>query len=436
MLIYRELKQEEFSVQTVGRILRMPEQQHYRERDELNYGYVYTNLSQSMIRIVAEDADYFSNNVAVRRDIYQDLLLKAEYINARLDRNRLGAKYYKALCYAAEAYFDFSIDFSKVLNGEDGSESQHLRNIRALQTKMVRTDVREIEIAVAANLEFDIDDAYTKGGVEVDATHKQRFARTSEELRQALRRFCEQNCGGYAKAESVPLMTTGLVNLLQEYCGFDEKSGTKIILETNNSLHFVELLAQSLLKHAELQEEAAKKRTQRVETFTWDVPKERLYGDNYSVHENVPGHILQPFYVLHNASRPEQEFVKFLEANSEYVQWWYKNGDSGREHFSIAYTDEGSKMRLFFADFVVRLKSGYLCVFDTKTSNSDALAPQKHNALHRWAQDRTAQDKKTLGSVIIPHAVGETLMWKYSSTAIDNTDNLSTWETLILSNLR
>ncbi len=427
---------QEKAVQTVGRILRMPEQRHYDERDELSYGYVYTNLSQSMIRIVAEDADYFSNNVAVRRAIYQDLLLKAEHINARLDRNRLGAKYYKALCHAAEAYFDFSIDFSKVLNGEDGSESQHLRNIRALQAKMVRTDVQTIEIAVAANLEFDLDDAYTKGGVEVDAAHKQRFARTSEELRQALRRFCEQNCGGYAKAESVPLMTTGLVNLLREYCGFDEKSGTKIILETNNSLHFVELLARSLLKHAELQQEAAKKRRQSVEIFTWDVPKERLYTDNYSVLENIPTHILQPFYVLHNTSRPEQEFVKFLEANSEYVQWWYKNGDSGREHFSIAYTGTDNKKRLFFADFVVLLKNGCLCVFDTKTSNSDALAPQKHNALHAWAKERTAQGKKTLGSVIIPHSVGETVMWKYPPAVIDNTDNLSAWEILVLSNVR
>src|SRR5581483_5591084 len=44
LLIFREIQQETFTIQTVGRILRMPEQKHYTET-LLNYGYVYTNLS-------------------------------------------------------------------------------------------------------------------------------------------------------------------------------------------------------------------------------------------------------------------------------------------------------------------------------------------------------------------------------------------------------
>src|SRR5690606_27181523 len=39
LLIYREMRNERFTVQTMGRILRMPEQKHYAN-EALNYGYV------------------------------------------------------------------------------------------------------------------------------------------------------------------------------------------------------------------------------------------------------------------------------------------------------------------------------------------------------------------------------------------------------------
>ena len=43
LLIFRELQSMTFTTQTVGRILRMPEQ-HFYKNDILNYGYVYTCL--------------------------------------------------------------------------------------------------------------------------------------------------------------------------------------------------------------------------------------------------------------------------------------------------------------------------------------------------------------------------------------------------------
>jgi type III restriction enzyme len=437
LLIYRELKQEQFSVQTVGRILRMPEQHHY-ERDELNYGYVYTNLSQNMIRIVAEDADYFSENIAKRRAVYADVALEltADHVNSRLERNRLGAKYYRALEMTAQAYFGFVKDFTDAPAGADRAESPFERNIRALQAKMIRTDVSNIEVNVAANLEFDADDAYSKGGVEVDARHKVRFARMTPELEQAFWRFCAQQCGSYAKAESIPVMAADVKRLLLRYCNVDDVAAMKIVLEMNNSLHFAELLAQSLEQHAKLQEEAASKRQQRVEAFTWDVPKERFYSNTaYSAQEGITQHILEPFYEAQDASRPERDFVRFLEEQRPYVAWWYKNGDSGREHFSVSYTDTNGVRRLFFADFILMLKSGCLCVLDTKTRDSDPLAPAKHNALLNWAIKRTTEGTTTIGSVILPHGSGETPVWKYSTTSIENTSDISTWRTLIFSEL-
>lgn len=57
LLIFRKLQSDQFTIQTVGRILRMPEQKHY-PKEQLNIGYVYTDIAKDKIQIVTADSDY------------------------------------------------------------------------------------------------------------------------------------------------------------------------------------------------------------------------------------------------------------------------------------------------------------------------------------------------------------------------------------------
>ena len=94
LLIFRKIESFQFSAQTVGRILRMPEQKFYTDQ-RLNEGYVYTNLSKDIIEIVKDDMDYLAMNVvAHRREGINNVLLDSEY-SERLstDRNRLGTDF-------------------------------------------------------------------------------------------------------------------------------------------------------------------------------------------------------------------------------------------------------------------------------------------------------------------------------------------------------
>lgn len=97
LLIFRKLNSNEFTIQTVGRILRMPEQ-HFYTNPILNRGYVYTDLSKDKIQIVAEDMDYLHANVlyATRRPALANVALPSVY-SERLsaDRNRLGSDFRK-----------------------------------------------------------------------------------------------------------------------------------------------------------------------------------------------------------------------------------------------------------------------------------------------------------------------------------------------------
>lgn len=90
LLIFRKIESFQFSAQTVGRILRMPEQKYYTDQ-RLNQGYVYTNLSKDIIEIVKDDMDYLASNImAKRREGISNIVLDSEY-SERLstDRNRL-----------------------------------------------------------------------------------------------------------------------------------------------------------------------------------------------------------------------------------------------------------------------------------------------------------------------------------------------------------
>lgn len=76
LLIFRNLQEETFTVQTLGRILRMPEQ-HFYTTDLLNYGHVYTDLSKDKIKIAIEDTGYISKESlrGIRRDKLNNITL-------------------------------------------------------------------------------------------------------------------------------------------------------------------------------------------------------------------------------------------------------------------------------------------------------------------------------------------------------------------------
>lgn len=61
LLIFRKLQSDQFTIQTVGRIMRMPEQKHY-QKEILNSGYVFTDIAKDKIQIVTADAGYILNN--------------------------------------------------------------------------------------------------------------------------------------------------------------------------------------------------------------------------------------------------------------------------------------------------------------------------------------------------------------------------------------
>ena len=130
LLIFRDIKSTTFGIQTVGRILRMPEQKYY-SNDLLNHGWVYTNLESTKVVIAAEDLTYITKPLnAVRRKNLANVDLPAEY-SERLsaDRNRIGADFGKVLSDTANSLW-FSRKIQMRFNfSEEGEKMKEYDNI-------------------------------------------------------------------------------------------------------------------------------------------------------------------------------------------------------------------------------------------------------------------------------------------------------------------
>jgi len=414
LLIYRKLNAQAFTIQTVGRILRMPQQKHYPV-DLLNVGYVYTDLSRDVIQVVADDVDYIVQHRAIRRTDYVDINIPSAYIEARLDRNRLGAKFRRCLEETVEKDWNWS------LKGGDWFTD----NLALMRTVLVEVDVDNIEIPVPA-------DVVLTGEVEVArATHVERFAKTSEELRVLFRLFCRQNVGGYAPAESTPVLEGALLTVFEKYVGYSAGSGEvktiKTILFPQNQPHFAELIERARAWYAEVMEQLAMQKQKTVERYAWDVPVERAYSDLY-VPQAIDTHALQPFYQYKSASNPEVWFAEFLNEQAPYIEWWYKNGEKTKADFAVPYEKANGLPSLFYVDFVIRLKNGTLALFDTKTLGSDPDFCAKHNALIGYLESlRQERGKDYIGGVIVPDNAGGTRRWKYSPFRISSATDTMGW---------
>lgn len=154
------------------------------------------------------------------------------------------------------------------------------------------------------------------------------------------------------------------------------------------------------------------------------MPEERTYDNDTNHIEESRNHALLPFVQLNQASNPEKNFIAYLEQNEQYIDWWYKNGDNGKQHYAIEYsTDNENGKSLFYVDFIIRMKNGHIYLFDTKSAGSDAFAHNKHNALLQYIKENTSDETPLSGGVILQQ--GEN--WLYSPLPIENTTDTLNW---------
>lgn len=434
LLIFRKLQSDQFTIQTVGRIMRMPEQKHYPQ-EILNSGYVYTDIAREKIQIATSDANYILNNtlVARRRDNLNNVSLSASYADRpNVERNYLGPDFRKVLYEEAERFWKleqgaglFSIAELAAIRGDDvfsqlPESDDHTINENRLRVRnTIRLDVKTINIALPSNIHFQNEVQTIEGG-------QVKYARKTSEIDQVFFAYIQTKGVQFESKGRTDKIANYLLEMLADFFGVFDVDAKKVILYHENQPKFDRLLDLALEKYARLRKIQKDKIAKRdFKQYQWEIPEERIYDSENNRITEGDNHALLPFIQLKNASMPEQEFVEFLESNREWIDWWYKNGDKGKQHYAIEYTQgkNGAKA-LFYVDFIIRMKNGHIYLFDTKSAGSDMFAYDKHNALLQYIKTNSTGDAPLFGGVIIHQGSN----WLYSKLPIENTTDLLNWD--------
>ena len=425
LLIFRKLQSNQFTIQTVGRILRMPEQKFYKN-DLLNVGYVYTDISKDQIQIVAEDMDYLNKDAlqAIRREHLNNVALTSYYsVYKSSDRNRLGPDFKKELidCFSRNwlvkwQQFSFSFDDEETSEPEPAQNVAEQNRKQVEQSQNIQFAVTRLGVRVPENIVFQNELAI----IDVEK-NKHEFARSAGEVRRIYIDFCRSLLGSFEKAHSTDVLAGYLLQAMEELFELFETDAMKVILYHANKPKFTDIVTKALANYErKLQERQRQAKERAFEKYNWEVPAERLYKEStHHVMAKVEEHALLPFIELNTVSTPERRFSEFLEANKAYIDWWYKNGDEGKQHYSIPYVNSQGEKALFYVDFVIRMKNGKVFLFDTKTENSDSEAPNKHNALIDYMADKGLQ-----GGIIVEKNDN----WYYSRFPITTTEDVTGWD--------
>ena len=434
LLIFRKLQSDQFTIQTLGRIMRMPEQKHY-QKEILNSGYVFTDIAKDKIQIVTADAGYILNNTitAHRRENLKNVNLPSSYTERpNVERNYLGPDFRKVLHEEARRFWDFvegNLLFSleelaKLDNDEESntlpdSDDLQINENRKKVANSLRLDVKNINIEIPQDVHFQNEEQV----LEVDTV---KYARKATEIDRVFMAYIATKGHQFESKGRTDKIASYLLEILADFFGIYETEAKKVVLYHSNRPKFDRIIDSALERYARIRDKARKESAAKrvFRKYGWEVPEERTYDNETSHIEETGNHALLPFVQLNQASNPEKDFVAYLEQNSQYIDWWYKNGDKGKQHYAIEYTtgDEQAKS-LFYVDFVIRMKNGHIYLFDTKSIGSDVFASDKHNALLQYIKENTTEEQPLYGGVILRKDEN----WLFSPLPIKNTTDTLNW---------
>lgn len=425
LLIFRKMESFTFTMQTLGRILRMPEQKFYTN-PLLNKGYVYTDLSRKQVEIASDDMAYISRMRAERRPKLTNVELTSTYTERKSsDRRRLGPKFRGILKDALARQWSLTYNptlFSLFDDEDDPADDVEAKKAgnRVIAARTVKLDVSSISVEIPKDLVI----ADELGTVEV--TNRVRFARTSAELSRVFDDYCLSQLSGWEKYWSLPTFENALIESFDELLGVDELSTKKIVLYHQNRPFFSGVIENALVEYEKTMNMRRKASERDFIRYKWEVPEERTYNEQSCHEENdVHNHALEPFVKENRASAPEERFVKYLEANTQYIDWWYKNGESGMSDYAVPYTKAGGEKGLFYVDFIVRMKNGVVFLLDTKTKDSRPDDPYKHNGLIDYIASQSGKTLPLKGGVLIESRPG---VWRFCPQKVENTSDIDSWQ--------
>lgn len=368
----RENMNEQFEIQTLGRLRRMPKAKHYG-KEILDCSYLYT-FDEKYKEEVIKAGGYETQRVFLKQEPKKIKLKKelrnkdGNYIDEKLMRNKLYEFFKK----------EYNLENIKSENKEKLETFGFIFGTKIkmkyltgkyIETRdiMNSTDYQTLEVEVNTHIH----------GIErqnrIDFL-KKVLDLSYDKTNSLLRTFFLRDVG---------VNKYKILNLsIREFTAFIINNADK--------------LKDSFRKFEGIKVKQTQMLSNKVEDFT--IPLEENY--RFLPYERYVKNLEKNVYEKYNTSMIvdgirstcERLFEKYCENDSK-IKYIYKNGDSGQNYLSIVYGTSFEKQRLFYPDYIVQLEDESIWIIETKggenkygSKNIDIQVENKFEAFKNFCE--------------------------------------------------
>jgi type III restriction enzyme len=416
LVMFREIKKETFYTQTVGRILRMAEPQakeDYKNNPNLRIGYLYTNYKRSQVELPDIKKNEIPNQHAYRKKDIKNVKLQSAYIS-RIDYGDIPAS------------SKFQENFSKSMNQYFGITRNDLMGKAEKKLEKAGVDLsRKLTNSIIANAKFeDLDQMayeFKKKGVDVE------LEMSTNDVEKTFNYFCltllKEQTDEQAKYTNVArawgVFKSAIRVWFQEVLSKDSNYFYRVFvkdIQKGASSKFRPAITKALIDFKPTAQVILKEKRKREEEREAPVFEILERYDFTADYEEVPQKLcaIDKCFVLKDYKGKDNEFnfIKYLESKGKKIDWWFKNGNQGKEYFAIKYFNSvDDKEALFYPDFIIKFKNGRIGIFDPKSGNI-ATDPETTDKAKALALKLEELGKGSVGGI----AVFENGVWNYNGS--------------------
>lgn len=376
----REHMSEDFEIQTIGRLRRMPEAKHY-DVDELDFCYLYTFDEKYKEGIKAAMADAYETKRVFLKDKCKTFTLQKQLRN--LDFDSFGQRETYQIIHE---YFSNKYSFNENKNdNQNRMEAEGYKFGQSLvghirEGKFIKTEsILDSGMGTRKEIHHTVN-THSNG---IDYLHsinaiKSTIGLSTQKTKVVLERLFRKKTMVRNKILSLatPEFYAFIINNKKLLCEDFRKATAQA--------------GQQLLLKLEV----------KPKNTLFSIPEQELY--RYDSSESDVEEMLSNAYKDYSSamiveglrSKSERLFECYCE-NQDDIEWVYKNGDTGQQYFSIVYLDKLCKQWLFYPDYIIKKKNGEIWIIETKggeigrtSKNIDIQVENKFVAFQEYAMEK------------------------------------------------
>ena len=370
----RENMHEDFEIQTLGRIRRMPEAKHYGN-EELDNCYLYTFDDEYTETVRHELGRSAANTKSLFvRDEYRKFKLTKEIKNTDADNFAPREAFLAIYEYMKKEYEIISEQEAKEKLEKAGYNfNQNITNdvVQGNAIELTKKDFLNSEkIRIQSTVDTYKNGIDLKHSINVIAS---KIGMSYQYLSPILQR-----------------LFLGNSSFKEKILSLSKKEFYAFIINNEKKLQYdiLDAVVQKREQKVKLQTEFKK-----VENFYFPERITVKYNKKDAHLSEMSKNVYYGYPSTTLKSASEEKFEKYCE-ESKKIKFWYKNGESSSEFFSIVYLDKMNKAWTFYPDYIVGDTSGNIWIIETKggedaygnSKNIDIKIENKYEALKTYAE--------------------------------------------------